>query len=48
MARARAQHPTELELLILKILWEKAPLPVRDIRKRLADRAKALLDRAGK
>ena len=42
MARARAEHPTELELLILKILWEQAPLPVRDIRRRLAEKGRDL------
>ena len=42
MARARAEHPTELELLILKILWEQAPLPVRDIRNRLAEQGRDL------
>ena len=42
MTRARAEHPTELELLILKILWEEAPLPVRDIRNRLADQGRHL------
>lgn len=30
-------HPTELELMILKILWEESPLLVRDIRARLAE-----------
>jgi BlaI family transcriptional regulator, penicillinase repressor len=36
MARPPAEHPTELELKILKILWEQSPLPVRDIRQSLA------------
>ena len=31
-------HPTELELQLLKILWDEAPLPVREIRQRLAER----------
>lgn len=36
MARTPTAHPTELELLILKILWEsKDPLQVRDVRERL-------------
>ena len=39
MARTRSQHPTELELEILKILWEEAPLPVREVRARLESRA---------
>lgn len=37
MARPAAEHPTELELQILKILWERAPLLVRDVRRALAD-----------
>ena len=36
MARPSSEHPTELELKILKILWEQSPLPVRDIRQGLA------------
>lgn len=36
MARPRSEHPTELELKILKILWEHSPLPVREIRQGLA------------
>ena len=35
MARPGSEHPTELELEILKILWDKSPLPVRDVRARL-------------
>ena len=37
MARPASEHPTELELQILKILWEESPLPVRSIRQRLAE-----------
>jgi predicted transcriptional regulator len=37
MARPAAEHPTELELQILKILWERAPLLVRDVREALAN-----------
>jgi len=37
MARGPAEHPTVLELRILKVLWEQAPLPVREIRQRLTD-----------
>ncbi len=37
MARPKSPHPTELELQILKILWERSPLPVREIRLALAD-----------
>ena len=39
---ARAEHPTELELRILKILWDETPLPVREIRKRLAEQGRDL------
>ena len=37
MARPASEYPTELELQILKILWEQSPLPVRDVRQALAD-----------
>ena len=36
MARPPSEHPTELELKILKILWERSPLPVREIRQDLS------------
>jgi predicted transcriptional regulator len=36
MVRPKSDHPTELELQILKILWQKAPLPVREVRDALA------------
>jgi BlaI family penicillinase repressor len=39
MARPGSEHPTELELEILKILWQEAPLPVRDVRTRLEEHA---------
>ena len=42
MARSGSNHPTKLELEILKILWDASPLPVREVRARLeteADRA---------
>ena len=42
MARPKSSHPTELELLILKILWDRSPLPVREIRLALADRGREL------
>jgi BlaI family transcriptional regulator, penicillinase repressor len=35
MPRAN-QQPTELELQILHVLWDQSPLPVRDVRQRLA------------
>jgi BlaI family penicillinase repressor len=36
MPRPASRYPTELELEILKILWEQGPLPTRDIRDALA------------
>jgi BlaI family transcriptional regulator, penicillinase repressor len=42
MARPGSEHPTELELQILKVLWQKAPARVRDIRAELAKRGRAL------
>jgi predicted transcriptional regulator len=36
MARPAADYPTELELQILKILWNNSPLPVREIREVMA------------
>lgn len=35
MARRGSEHPTELELEILKVLWDDSPLPVREVRARL-------------
>jgi BlaI family penicillinase repressor len=35
MPRPESEHPTELELDILKVLWRESPLPVREVRKRL-------------
>ena len=35
MARSSSEHPTELELEILKVLWDESPLPVREVRARL-------------
>ncbi len=32
MARPASKGPTELELEILKILWRRGPLPVREVR----------------
>lgn len=42
MARPVSQHPTELELQVLKILWERSPLPVREVRQRLAEGGREL------
>jgi BlaI family transcriptional regulator, penicillinase repressor len=36
MPRPASEQPTELELEILKVLWQQAPLPVREVRERLA------------
>ena len=36
MPRPASRHPTELELEILKVLWERGPLPTREIRNALA------------
>ena len=43
MVRPGSEHPTELELEILKILWNEAPLPVREVRARLATEADRVL-----
>jgi BlaI family transcriptional regulator, penicillinase repressor len=37
-----ADNPTELELLILKVLWEQSPLTARQIREWLAKRGRKL------
>lgn len=37
MPRVGSEHPTELELVILKVLWKDAPLSVREVRDRLAE-----------
>ena len=42
MARSNSAHPTELELQMLKVLWEKSPLTARQIREELADRGREL------
>lgn len=41
MPRPASRHPTELELEILKVLWQQGPLPTRDIRDALASGAAA-------
>ncbi len=43
MARHASDYPTELELEIIKVLWEEAPLPVREVRTRLEEQAKRKL-----
>ena len=42
MARPASQHPTELELIILKILWGRSPLLVREVRQALADEGRGI------
>ena len=42
MARPASDYPTELELEILKVLWDESPLPVRDVRDRLEERNRPL------
>ena len=37
-----AENPTELELRILKVLWEQSPLTARQIREVLAERGREL------
>lgn len=36
MARPSSKHPTELELEILKVLWQAGPVTVRQVREALA------------
>lgn len=43
MARPASEFPTELELEILKILWNDSPLPVREVRARLHEQAQRTL-----
>jgi BlaI family transcriptional regulator, penicillinase repressor len=42
MARPKSEHPTELELEILKILWQRSPLAVREVRDALAEAGRDL------
>ena len=37
MVRPASEHPTGLELQILKVLWDRAPMMVRDVRQALAE-----------
>lgn len=39
MARPGSEYPTELELEILKVLWDQSPLAVRDVQTRLEETA---------
>lgn len=42
MARPASRHPTELELLILKVLWRRSPLLARDVQQALAEEGREL------
>lgn len=37
MARKKSKHPTGQELEILKVLWERSPLAVREVREEMAE-----------
>lgn len=39
MARRGSEHPTQLELEILKVLWDHSPLSARDVRDRLKEQS---------
>lgn len=42
MARPASKYPTELELQILKIMWESSPLLARDVQAELANQGREL------
>jgi len=42
MARTASEYPTELELQMLKVLWEDSPMTARQIREALAARGREL------
>ena len=42
MPRPVSEHPTELELQILKVLWEQSPRTVREVRDALAEQGRDL------
>ena len=42
MVRPPSSSPTELELLILKVLWRKSPQTVREVREALANSRRKL------
>ena len=42
MARSQTEQPTELELEILRVLWDKSPLLVRDVRVALEEAGRPL------
>ncbi|NLY01244.1 MAG: BlaI/MecI/CopY family transcriptional regulator [Rhodopirellula sp.] len=43
MSRSSSNYPTELELEILKVLWDASPLPAREVRARLEERSRRVL-----
>ncbi len=42
MARPSSEHPTELELQILKVLWDSEPMTVREVRDALEETGRDL------
>jgi BlaI family penicillinase repressor len=42
MARSASDHPTELELAILKVLWKQSPQTVEEVREVLAAEGREL------
>ena len=42
MVRKKSKHPTELELDILKVLWEQSPCTVREVREVIAGQGREL------
>lgn len=42
MPRPASRYPTELELAILKVLWQHGPLPTAGVRDRLAENGRDL------
>jgi predicted transcriptional regulator len=42
MARPASKYPTELELRILKVLWQQSPRLAREVQKALADEGREL------
>lgn len=42
MARPASRYPTELELQILKVLWQQSPLLAREVQTKLAEEGREL------
>ncbi len=42
MARPASKYPTELELQMLKLLWQRSPLLAREVQQALADKGRDL------